>query len=182
MLRGSIHLLWTLGSNHPASEIFSTSACGVEKLLRSFCARGPGFSIICTMLKYCESRIPCKETNYYAFFNATAIRCIVVFVSVRTRVGRSRGRDTRPWLHLRFSLPDKLVLYTTQRPSNGCSSRHYKQFAWQRERQKRPRDYSVLTGTTPHVRTEIKTTIQRISLALNNWFIPCRDSVMELQV
>ena len=24
--------------------------------------------------------------------------------------------------------------------------------------------------------------IQRISLALNNWFIPCRDSVMELQV
>ena len=29
------------------------------------------------------------------------------------------------------------------------SSRHYKQFAWQRERQKRPRDYSVLTGTTP---------------------------------
>ena len=24
--------------------------------------------------------------------------------------------------------------------------------------------------------------VQRISLALNNWFIPCRDSVMELQV
>ena len=30
-----------------------------------------------------------------------------------------------------------------------ASSRHYKQFAWQRERQKRPRDYSVLTGMTP---------------------------------
>ena len=30
-----------------------------------------------------------------------------------------------------------------------ASSRHYKQFAWQRERQKRSQDYSVLTGTTP---------------------------------
>ena len=40
----------------------------------------------------------------------------------------------------------------------------------------------VRNGIKLSIRTEEKSAVQRISLALNNWFIACRDSVMELQV
>ena len=66
---------------------------------------------------------------------------------------RSNTRGPFPWAWYTAVASSKVLLkilwFFIPRRVQMASSRHYKQFAWQRERQKRPRDYSVLTGTTP---------------------------------